>query len=315
MSALAPSARVRGTQSLVAFMGWVIRRPSLTFLEIAWRWLFGVPFLLLCWHQAQQIMAAFPVESSGFNAVDGQNPFVAVVQLANVVAYYQPPVLAVLRWLLPLAGLTWIVISGIGRNLVLMRMDARLRFRPISMIGLQAVWLALLGATFWLWFRSMQWAAISHISANGDPDLIAYAAWAIFLTLAFFTAWALTSWALSVAPLLMLLEDRSAGSALAQSLHLGRPFTSKLAEINLVMGIVKLMLIVLAMVFSAAPLPFSDELGPGALHFAAAASTIFYFVASDYFQVVRLKGFMEFWRIFRGGKQFVRREQGPSVPV
>jgi hypothetical protein len=33
------------------------------------------------------------------------------------------------------------------------------------------------------------------------------------------------------------------------------------------MGIVKLALIVLAMVFLAAPLPFSDELGGDALHF------------------------------------------------
>jgi hypothetical protein len=71
-------------------------------------------------------------------------------------------------------------------------------------------------------------------------------------------------------------------------------------EINLVMGIVTIMLLVLAMVFSAAPLPFSDQLGPAALHVVAAASAIFYLVASDYFQVVRLKSFVEFWRTYRG---------------
>jgi hypothetical protein len=71
-------------------------------------------------------------------------------------------------------------------------------------------------------------------------------------------------------------------------------------EINLVMGIVKLALVVLAMVLSAAPLPFSDELGPGAMHLVWAIATIFYLVASDYFQVVRLKGFVEFWKMFRG---------------
>ena len=76
--------------------------------------------------------------------------------------------------------------------------------------------------------------------------------------------------------------------------------TAKLVEINLVMGIVKLALIVLAMVLSAAPLPFSDQLGPDALHVLWVTATIFYFVASDYFQVVRLKGFVEFWKIFRG---------------
>jgi hypothetical protein len=70
-------------------------------------------------------------------------------------------------------------------------------------------------------------------------------------------------------------------------------------EINLVMGIVNLALIVLAMVLSAAPLPFSDELGQGALHGISAIAVVFYLVASDYFQVVRLKGFQEFWKMFR----------------
>ena len=108
------------------------------------------------------------------------------------------------------------------------------------------------------------------------------------------------SWALSIAPLLYLLERSSVLSSLVESLRLGREFTGKLAEINLVMGIVKLALIVVAMVLSAAPLPFSDELGGDAMHAVWAASTILFLVASDYFQVVRLKGFFEFWQVYRG---------------
>jgi len=300
VTAIARPAPLRGTQSLVGVMAWAFRRPSITCLEIAWRWLFGIPLLLVCWRQAQQISAAFPVESSGFNSIDPQNPWVAIVQLANVVAYYKPPVLAVLHWLVPVTAIVWVIISGLGRNLVLIRIEPRLRFRPLPMICLQAAWLALLAVTFGLWFRSMQWVAVTHISANGDSDLIGYAAWAIFLSLAFFTAWALTNWALSIAPLLMLLEDRSAISALGQCLRLGKPFTSKLAETNLVMGIVKLALVVLSMVFSAAPLPFSDELGGSTLHYVWAASTVFFLVSNDFFHVVRLKGFIEFWRTYRG---------------
>ena len=300
MTYLRRAAPLRGTQSLVGYMGWVRIRPSLTLLEVSWRWVFGIPLLLICWKQWQQILASFSLESSGFNAIDAQNPWVAIVQLTNVWTFYQPHVLVVLRWLLPAAALAWVVISGIGRNLVLKRMDQRLPFRPVEMIVLQAAWLALLAAVFWGWFRCMQWAATSHISANGEPDLVGFAIWTIILSLAFFTAWALISWVLSIAPLLLLLERRSVFSSLAQSLLLGKPFTSKLAEINLVMGIVKLALIVLAMVFSAAPLPFSDELGSGALHLLWIASTVFYLVANDYFHVVRLKGFVEFWRMFRG---------------
>jgi len=145
----------------------------------------------------------------------------------------------------------------------------------------------------------MRWVAATHIVPNSEPDLIGYSMWAIFLALFFFVFWELVSWPLTIAPLLMLLEKRSVLSSLVQSLKLGRPFTSKLVETNLVMGIVNLALIVLAMVFSAAPLPFSDELGSDAMHGVWLASILFYCVASDYFQVVRLKGFVEFWRIFR----------------
>jgi hypothetical protein len=176
----------------------------------------------------------------------------------------------------------------------------RLRFRPVETIMLQAAWLALLGATCWGWFRSIEWVAATHISTTGEPDLVGYSIWVIFLSLGFFTAWALVSWALSIAPLVMLLEDCNPAQALARSLRLGKEFTGKLVEINLVMGIVNLALIVLAMVLSAAPLPFSDQLGPDAIHVLWVAATVFYFVASDYFEVVRLKGFQEFWKMFRG---------------
>ena len=289
---------VRGTQLLVVHMGEVFRRPSLIAIEIAWRWLFGIPFLLVCWRQAQQILAVFPLETSGFTSIDTLNPWVAAVQISNVAAYYKPHLLAVLRWLLPAAALAWVVISGLGRNLLLRRIERRLPFRPIAMIVLEAARLAQLAFMLLGWFGSMEWAAATHIAVGGEPDLVGYFVWAIFLSLGFFTVFALVSWPLSIAPLLALLERRSVLSALGHSLRLGRPLTGKLVEINLVLGIVKLALIVVAMVLSAAPLPFSDELGEGPMHFVWAVSVVFFLVANDFFQVVRLKAFIEFWRVF-----------------
>ena len=301
---------VRGTQLLVEHISEVFRRPSYLAIEIAWRWLFGIPFLLICWNQAQKILAAYPLDASGFNAVSFQNPWSSAVQLVAVFSYYQPHVLAVLRWLLPSAALAWVVLSGLGRNMLLARFETgksthlvhRIPFRPLVLIAFQAARILLLAFTCWAWFSSMQWAAATHISASGEPDLVGYSIWAIFLSLGFFTAFALVNWPFSIAPLIALIEKRSTLSALRQSLRLGKPFASKLAEVNLVLGIVKLALLVLAMVFSAAPLPFSDELGPGALHAALAVATIIYLVANDFFQVVRLKAFLDFWRVFRGGQ-------------
>jgi hypothetical protein len=243
-----------------------------------------------------------PPESAGLTALDPQNPWVAAVQLSSAWALYQPHLMVIFRWLLPVAGLAWVVVSGLGRSFILKRMDSTLSFRPVAMIALQAAWLAFFALTCWGWFSSIQWVASTHITPSVEPDLIGFAVWVIFLSLGFFTAWALLSWALSIAPLVMLLENRSALSALGQSLHMGRPMTAKLVEINMVMGIVNLALLVLAMVLSAAPLPFGDQLGSEALHAVWATATVFYFVASDYFQVVRLKGFQEFCKMFRGSE-------------
>jgi hypothetical protein len=281
-------------------MGWVFERPLLTGHEVLWRWTFGIPFVIVVLLEAIKILVALPPASSGLSSLDPQNPWVAAVQLSNAWALYKPHVAAVLHWLMPTAALAWVVVSALGRGLLLKRMEPSLRFRPFSMIVLQAAWLALFLFTIWGWLRSIAWVAAATITPVAEPNLIGYSMGLIFLSLGFFTAWALLSWPFSIAPLLMLLERRSPLSALGQSFRLGKPMTAKLVEINLVMGIVKLALVVLAMVLSAAPLPFSDQLGPDALHVVWATATIFFLIASDYFQVVRLKGFLEFWKMFRG---------------
>jgi hypothetical protein len=298
------AAPLRGTQSLVGQMGWVTHRPLLLALEVAWRWVFGIPFLAVCWIEFQKILLAVPAESAGLDALDPQNPWVAAAQLARAWALYRPHVVAMLLWLLPAAGLAWAVVSAVGRSFVLRRLGsdtgAHARLRPLAMMVLQAGWMVLLAAVWLCWFSSIEWAISTHFIAGTEPDLIGFAIWAIFLSLGFFSLWALVSWPLSVAPLLMLLENRSAFSAIGQSLRLGKEFTGKLIEINLVMGIVNLALIVVAMVLSAAPLPFGDQLGAAALHRVDALAVLFYLIATDYFQLVRLKGFEEFWKMFRG---------------
>jgi hypothetical protein len=299
---------VRGTQLLVEHMGAVMRRPGLALIEVCWRWLVGIPVLLVLWRQALAVVAEYPLESSGAGSMDFTNPWLMAQQLSGAWSYYFPHVIAVLRWLLPVWAVAWIVVSALGRNLLLMRIEPKVRFRPGTMVGLHAAWVVLFALVAFLWFRSMEWVGATHMSGTnigtgGEPDLIGFFIWAIFLSLGFFTLWALICWTVAVAPLIALLEGRSALSALGQTFRLGKPFTSKLAEINLVMGIAKIALAVVAMVFSAAPLPFSDELGPGAMHAIVAASLVFFLVANDYFQVVRIKAFLEFRKIFRGGRE------------
>jgi hypothetical protein len=59
-----------------------------------------------------------------------------------------------------------------------------------------------------------------------------------------------------------------------------------------------LALVVLAMVFSAIPLPFEADMTGTALSLWLLAVTLLYLVANDFFQVARLAAFVHFWRLY-----------------
>ena len=55
---------VRGTQSLVQTAVRCWKRPA-WLLEVLWRWAFGVPALLVLWHEGLKILSAYPVDVIG----------------------------------------------------------------------------------------------------------------------------------------------------------------------------------------------------------------------------------------------------------
>ena len=299
-AALSPTSqtggRLRGTQSLVQIFGYCWSRPSLLFTEIAWRWLYGLPALLLMYYEASRLLAAVPLASTGVYDFSLQDTDRATVIIANVWEVLTPPLFHTLAWLAPLLGLGWAVASGLGRSYVLRLYAPDMPFRPMTLIALQLLRVIALGGSFVVWFVAIQWSANTTLSGEA-PNLVLYFALVICISLGIFTFWALASWISSVAPLLALLEHRTAVESLTRSLRLG-PLKGKLVEVNLVLGIVKLALVVLAMVFSATPLPFSSVMVGTPLYLWWVAVTLLYLAASDFFQVARLVAFTRFWRIY-----------------
>jgi hypothetical protein len=169
---------------------------------------------------------------------------------------------------------------------------------------LQAVRMVALAGSFAVWFACLraiaQYAVNGPIAAGQEPNLVLYCALTIVTTLGMFTLWAIASWALAVAPLLAMLRNVGAGASLSAAFRVG-PLRSKVVEINLVMGIVKIALMVLAMVFSACPLPFESVATPDFMVRWYAVVTILYFIASDFFHVARLVSYLELWKAFDAG--------------
>jgi hypothetical protein len=293
------AAPVRGTQSFVHTLAVCWKRPSLTALEVLWRWAFGVPAVILMTYEALGVWRTAQIDTTAFRQISLLDPMSAAATLTQVGMQLLPPLLRVAQWMAPLLLVAWIVVSSFGRVAVLRRFDAQLHARPVTLMLLQAAHMAALLGSFALWFVSLRAAAVvalnGPIAAGHDPDLVLYCAIVIIATLGMFTLWAIVSWVFSVAPLLAMLGNLGATASLAAAFRLG-PLRSRLIEINLVMGIVKIALIVLAMVFSACPLPFESVATTQFMACWYAAVTVLYLIASDLFHVVRLMAYLELWK-------------------
>ncbi len=296
----------RGTQSFVHILSLCRREPSLLGLELLWRWSFGIPLLAVLWYVGQHIWAetSAALERTGVFEFSLQYPMQGALQVSDAIDVLKPPVLHAAAWLLPLSIVAWSVAAGLGRNAVVRRYRPETPWRTGAMILLQLLRMIALLGTYVLWFAAVRWAANYTLAtgpvsgdAQGEPNLVLYCALVIIFSLGIFTVWALLSWVFSIAPLLVVLEGHGIWGSLARSVRLG-PLKGKLVEINLVMGIAKLALIVLAMVFSATPLPFESVVHGASLYAWWAVVTVLYLVASDFFQVARVVAFVELWRVF-----------------
>jgi hypothetical protein len=298
---------VRGTQSFVHTLTECWRRPSLTALEVLWRWAYGVPALLLLRYEGLKVLQATPLDYAALKSMTVVDPLASAQTLAKALALLVPQVLSVALWLAPLLVVAWVVVAAMGRTAVLRRADGRLHARVGTLVVLQAVRVVALLGSFAVWFwcmeRVAEWTVTGPIAAGGEPNLVGYFSLVIVGTLGLFTLWAVVSWALAVAPLVAMLRGLGVWGSLAASFRLG-PLKSKLVEINLVMGIVKIALIVLAMVFSATPLPFESVTTPAFLFWWWVGVTILYFFGSVFFHVARQVAYLQLWRAYEGAEGF-----------
>ena len=300
---------VRGTQSFVRTLAACWRRPSLTALEVLWRWVYGVPALATVGYEAMRVLRETPVDVGALQRMSLFDPMGSVATLAEAGAAVLPPVLRVAEWLGPVLLVAWVVASAVGRTVVLRRVGklfgVRLHERVRALMVLQAVRVMALAVSFAVWFGCVRWAA--RVAVNGpiaeghEPSLVMYSAMTIVATLGMFTLWAVVSWGLSVAPLLAMAGGMGAWASLRGAFGVG-PLRGKLVEINLVMGIVKIALIVLAMVLSACPLPFESVATPEFMGWWYVGVTVIYLIVCDLLHVVQLVAYLELWGLSRGAE-------------
>jgi hypothetical protein len=305
---------VRGTQSFVGVMAAVWRRPSLGGMEMAWRavaamgfvWVLSVALgsLGVAVHLTASRHAG-AVDWSGLLSLTVFKPVVAVNTIQAVGTAAFKAAWPAVHWLVVEAWVFWLMVAAVGRTFVLRRLDGRLKATPWTVLLLGTLRAVVLVAVWWVWVLGVEWSARVAITGPGaagtEPNVVGFCGLLICGTLALYVAWGVVSWPLQLAPLLAMRYDIGLGASLVRAFQAG-PVRGKLMEINLVMNIVKLALLVLAMVFSASPLPFTSVESPTFLVCWWLGVGVLYMGMSDYFHVVRSASYLRLWRAYENPK-------------
>ncbi len=298
----------RATQSFVGVLSRCWRSPAVTALEVLWRWVLGIPALWLIAREGKRVLSAATSGTMdpailGLDSIFmrdpvgvlSANPVGVAGKISSALGLLLPGVEHVAAWLVPVLVLAWVVVSAVGRTAVLRRADPTLKARPFTLMGLHAIRVAVLAGVVLLWLRVL--LAVGRVEVTGpvalgaEPNLIGYCALVIVLSLGLYTAWGFVNWPMAVAPLLAMRDGTGVLGSLRDAGRLGA-LRGKLAETNLVLAVVKIALIVLAMTFSATPLPFEAVATPAFLAWWWAGVALLYVLWSDFFHVARLVGYL-----------------------
>ena len=294
----ATAAPVRGTQSFVGVMVEVVKRPSLMAMEIAWRLLVWVPMLGILALLLHGLGIAIQFHPEVLSSLTVFKPVEMIAGLSSFFDGLAP--LAgkpVLWWVGGLFAL-WILGWTVGRGVVMRRMEPGLVWRPGTLLALGVLRVASIVAVMLAWFAGCKWVIAAMVLrpavARQEPNLVGAFALVVSGTLVLFVLWCTVSWVLQLAPIVAMVKNEGAEESLRSVVTAGS-VRGKLIEINLVMGIVKVILIVLAMVFSACPLPFETVETRAFLIWWTVGVGVVWVVASDYFHVVRAAVYLRLW--------------------
>jgi hypothetical protein len=280
-------------------MSAVWQRPSLTALEVGWRWIVGTIVWLMGSVAFRNYGVEYRVDTTPLRNATVFQPVAAIQSFEGVgrsLWVYAEPKLSTL---IPAVVLLWFLAAAVGRTFVLRRMDGALKPRRFTMLGLSALRAVLVTGVWGLLIWTIAWAVRVTITGPAavlaEPNIVLFCAIVIVAALSLYVLWAIFSWPFYLAPLIAMERGLGPLAALRAALR-GGAVRGKLIEINLVMNIVKIAVLVLAMVFSASPLPFSTVETQTFLNCWWFGVMLLYLATSDYFHIVRSAAYLLLWR-------------------
>jgi hypothetical protein len=284
----------------------VLRRPSLTFAEIAWRWTAGALAWALSLFWFIEYLDTLPVSNTDATLVSTKQPLLVGRAIAHILrGSLNRAALAVMLAVIALS-LLWIVAASIGRAATVRALfdyfhsgvasnasttyDATKPLPLRSLIGLNFLRVAVVLASFLASVGAAILASFASPDRNPQPGL----AFVLFLPLAGLicvVCWAL-NWLLSMAGIFAVRDDEDVLSALSAAVTFSRERSGPVFAVSTWTGLAHLVAFSVAMSTVSLPLAFI-QIAPTRLIIATVIlGTLAYFAVVDWLYMARLAGYV-----------------------
>jgi hypothetical protein len=268
--------------------------PALFFMELLWRWSFGLGLLALILLAYSHLRQAILLTDADQQALSGQDPIALATAAANLIAPLLPLLLRTCAQIFSIAAVVWIAAAALGRGLITRVIVGQFAKDYGVMIAADASrWLsfAVLNFTRVLMLLIL---AIGYLGGTFLAGLIGGAANLLipatiqFCSVAIsFALWSYVNWVLSLAFIFVARDALAPLDATVEAIAFVRRHRSRLSAIalwNSTLRGVAATVISLAGVFTAA----ASSLPASAVSVLLVLETLAYFVISDFLLLARL---------------------------
>jgi hypothetical protein len=277
------------------------KRPSLGAIELVWRFVAWSPLFLLVLWGLPRMGIDIKFNTALLGPVSAFHPVVAVAALREFFSVLKPlETTRLIGWVVALV-VVWLLASTVGRAMVLRRMEPGLKARWGTLLALGTLRTASVVAIAAFWMSACWWVirtiVLKAVAAGLEPNLILAFGILVSGTLVLFVLWCTVSWWLQLAPVVSMTRGTGMGASLREARR-NPEVRSKLMEINMVMGVVKVCLVVLGMVLSACPLPFESVESQNFLFWWTVFAVLLYLAVTDIYQAVRAAAYLRLWQAY-----------------
>jgi len=272
------------------------KNPALFFMELLWRWSFGLGLLALTFLAYSHLRQAILLTDADEQALSAQDPIALATAAANLITPVLPLLVRVCTQVFSIAAVLWVAAATLGRGLITRIIVGQ--FATGYGVPIAA------DAPRWVSFALLNFARVMMLSilvigylggtfvaglVGGWASSLLLPATIQFCSLAIsFVLWSYVNWVLSLAPIFVARDALAPLDATVEAIAFIRRHRSRLSAIavwNSTLRGAAATVISLAGIFTAAA---SSSLPASAVSVLLVIETLAYFLISDFLLLARL---------------------------